>query len=213
MTIEEDLSTIYIEDITGVYSVNNEGGYGTPNNDRSAYAGVLYVQYTPYSGVLEYPTFTTNQIFYDNTYENTEKSKFAITYSKDGWYTFVYSLVPTSALAEEGNIYYDTSLDALRYHDGNDWTLLTDFSLLDNLSQFETVKLDRLIDTKLILEYNKLLEEYNNCYFNCDTCKCDEKYESLNKLSIFLKAAQYRFASNKRNLAQQMIEKLTNIYI
>lgn len=208
-SVDKSTDYIYLTDETGVYSVNNEGGYGTPNNDRADYAGVLYAAYTDSKSGENPIEISSVRTFYDENYLNTEESKFTTLYKNDGWYKFVYSLIPTSNTAENGNIRYNVSTETLQIYEDTEWVELTDFSLIDNPTQFPSVKLELLLFAKLKLKYNNLQELYNECTFGCSNCDCSDIQQNVLDLRIFLESASARFDSNKRNQAQIMIERLT----
>lgn len=217
ITYESNATAIYVEDETGIYDVaTNTGGYGTPNGDRADYAAVLYVYYQPYEGdasTLTDPDVTGSAyVDYSAGYANTQVSKFTLDYYKDGYYTFVYTLVPTSVGSPaEGTIIYSTANGDLRQYDsGLSLVPVYDLSYLESSTLYEVVIVEELGNVKLRNKYGDLDLEYFECD-QCEECGCDEEWAELIYLRQGLESAKRRFYVAKLE-AQRMIEKLTKKY-
>ena len=214
ITHSPELDILFIKDVTGVYTLNNTGGWGTPNIDRNSVALVCYVKYNPYSKPLENLSVgetALSVIDYNATHPNTFQTTFEIAYLKDGFYTVTVVAVPTENLTPTlDDIIYDTNLQALQIWNGTGFVNLEseDWEKLVDEDKYTLVTKNELFILNLTCKRNELLEELLSCY-QCTSCKCGDQEAELTRLNIFLQGADYRFFSQKEYEAQRMIEILT----
>jgi hypothetical protein len=187
-SISEDRTKLVVTDSTGVYSVNNTTGWGTPNLNRNEVGLYCYVTYQPFDKPLETVTNITPVFDIDNTYTNDYVSTFEFQYSKDGWYRI--------ALVALTQAEYDA---------------VTNPESLINSEIFPNVFTEDILMVNLIIQKNCLLEKYIEC-LNCNTCKCDIAKEDVVKVNLLIQAIDYRFHSSKQSEAQKMLELLTKQY-
>jgi len=214
--VNDDVNILTVTDATGAYSASNTGGWGAPNTARNDVALVLFAEYQPYekdSVNLSLTTALNPVVLYDPAYQNDEVSEYTFTYTLDGWYKFSLVAVPTSnGTPEENDIIYDTVEEELRIYktdtfvalESADWQFLKD-------EQYESLIQENLLFPKLIIQRNCQLEKYIAC-MECTSCKCEKIKEEYVRLDALIQASDYRFASQKENEAQRMIEKLTKEY-
>jgi hypothetical protein len=191
--ITTDRTKLVVADDTGVYSVNNTGGWGTPNINRNSIGLLCYVSYQPYDKPLINLSATQaiSPIFLtDPAYLNTEISEFEFNYIGDGWYRIAL-IAMTQA----------------------QYNLLTpaDFEDLINSEEYTNVYLEDIPMVNLITQKNCQSEKYFDC-LQCTTCKCDQIKEELVKIDALIQATDYRFHSAKQFEAQRMVEILTKQY-
>lgn len=125
---------LYIEDSTGVFGPDNEGGYGGGNPERTDIALVL---------VSVFKGISVDKNAEIAPYDPLSVDSFTIELSQDGWLQTTLFSVPkydAGASYEEGDIVYDDGLR--KYIDG----------------EFEDIEKEDLLDTDLIrYEYNRLI--------------------------------------------------------
>lgn len=216
-SVNNEVTQITVEDETGAYSVNNTTGWGTPNTERADVALVLYAKYNPYEKDpinLSLTKALTPVVLYDNSYLNTEKSTYSMSYHADGWHQFYLIAIPTTNGAPvENDIIYNTVSEELQIYKSGSFTALqsADWDNLLNEEKYTLTLLEDLIFSKLILQRNCQLEKYISC-MECTSCKCEPIKEEYVRLNALIQASDYRFHSDKQSEAQRMIEKLTKEY-
>lgn len=216
-SVNDSVTSITVEDITGAYSVNNTTGWGSPNTERSNIALVLYSKYRPYEKDainLSLTKASSPIVLYDNLYLNTEQSTYSLNYHADGWHQFYLIAVPTSnGTPLENDIIYNTSLSQLQIYKSGSFVTLeaVDWDNLIDETKYELGFLEDLIFAKLIIQRNCQLEKYISC-MECTSCKCEQIKEDYVRLDALIQASDYRFHSDKQSEAQRMIEKLTKEY-
>lgn len=212
ITYERDGSQITIKDETGVYTENNTGGYGTPNNNRNEYAAVLRVYYQPYDSEKKSLLSLDNSVRYGSTFLNSEESTYIVPYFKDGWYIYNYILIPTTLTAPEpGNIIYDTNSQDLRqYDDDLDLVEVFDESELLDVLLYEQVKIEEIRLIKLKIKKAIFGKDYFNCS-RCKDCSCDEEFKILINIDQGISSIMNQFQIAKYE-AQKMTELLLKQY-
>lgn len=185
--VTNDRTKLVITDTTGVYSVNNTTGWGTPNLNRGEVGLYCYVTYQPFDKPLEIITPLTS-VYDDTEATNSYVSEFEFQFTKDGWYRML--LV---ALTQEQ---YDA---------------ITDPEDLINSGLYPNTYQEDIIMVNLAVQKNCLLEKYFEC-IQCTSCKCDVAKEDVSKLNLLIQATDYRFHSLKQFEAQKMVELLTKQY-
>lgn len=205
---EYDASTIEIEDNTGTDSE----GYGGVNPSRNSFASILIVYYHPFDKEKELLNNITESVKYDNTYADTEKSKYVIPYHKDGWYSFHYYLIPTSVTTpEQDDIIYSTANSKLLQYDN----LLNLVDVYDYTKLFDKTKY--YFDTdeefpllKLKIKRNKLIKQYLDCKDQMD-CGCDEEFKRALDIRESISSAinLFKIAPSE---AQKQVEKMTKLF-
>jgi hypothetical protein len=191
--ITTDKTKLVVADDTGIYNVNNPGGWGAPNINRNETGLLCYVSYQPYDKPLINLSATNaiSPIFlYDTNYINAEVSEFEFNYIADGWYR-----IALIAITEE------------------EYANLTpaDFESLINSEEYLNVFLEDIPMVNLITQKNCQSEKFFEC-LQCTTCKCDQIKEELVKIDALIQATDYRFHSAKQFEAQRMVETLTKQY-
>lgn len=210
---EADATDIILTDETGAYDVNlNTGGYGAPNNDRNTYAGVLRVYYQPYSGDKLSLLDLASSIRYSVSYTNTEESSWTVPYSKDGWYIFLYTLVPTSVGSPaEGTIIYDTNVDELRqYNSSLQLVEVYDESYLEDSTIYELALEEDMALVKLKNKQALIIKDYFNCA-KCTDCNCSDEFMESLKIREAIGTTKNQFKVSKYE-SQKMTETLTKEY-
>lgn len=213
-SVNPEISTITIKEVTGEYTVNNLGGWGSPNPEKNSVALVLYATYQPYDKDLINLSekFDENIYFHNVAAANNIEAFFSIPYTKDGWHEFNVSVVAVDLQSPtEGDIHYDTNLEKIQIYKTNtfidleaeDWVLLTD------PNSYITVNLKEILLLNLIKQRNCQLEKYFQC-MRCSSCKCQTEKEEYTKLNSMIQATDYRFNSEKEFEAQRMVEILTS---
>jgi hypothetical protein len=186
--ITSDKTKVIVTDQTGLYSVNNVGGWGSPNIDRNSVGLYAYVTYQPYNTALKTLTSLTPVFDIDVLYGNDYESVFEFSYFKDGWYRIL--LVAMTQLE------YDA---------------ITDPELLIGSITYPNTYKEDIVMVNLATQYNCLLEDYFEC-IQANICKCDPIQEKAVKLKLLIEASDYRFHSTKQLEAQKMVENLTLQY-
>lgn len=203
--------TLILTDITGVYTENNEGGYGTPNPNRVDYAMLLYAIKRPHG---KDPVVISNTIAftdYSDSYTNTSQSKFNLPYKGDGWYQFYFILVPiTYAEPSTNDIKYNVSTGGLEIYKSGEWEEF-DLFFEDNIDlliseDYNWGFTEEIIQLDLITQKNCALMDYIDCS-QCSNCKCDKYFEEHEKIRIYIQAIDYMFYSNKKYEAVKTLEK------
>lgn len=209
---EADATDILIKDDTGVYSLDNTGGYGTPNNDRADYAAVLRVYYQPFTGDKESLLSLADSIKYNASYTNGEVSQYTVPYKTDGWYKFYYVLVPTSIGAPaEGDIIYDTNVSDLRqYNSSLQLVAVYDEEELFDTNTYELVFVEEARAVKLKGKLSLLAQDFFACK-KCSDCDCEEEFMKVLSLRESISSSVVRFSVSKYE-SQEMIEKLIKQY-
>lgn len=214
--INSAVTTISVQDQTGVYTANNLGGWGAPNTTRSSAALVSYLRFQPFDGHEVNLSFLNpnSNIRYDETYVNSEVSIFNYPYYKDGWYKSSLIIAPLENLGPlENDIIYDVALSKLVIFKGGVWVdlLNTDWDYLLNVEKYTSLSTEDILMPLLVLNRNTLTEAFIDC-LACSSCKCNDKQEELVQLNLFMQAADYRFYSGKPFEAQKMVEKMHKIF-
>ena len=215
--INDAVTQLTINDTTGEYTVNNNGGWGNPNTERNSIALVLYAKYKPYEKDalnLSISSALSPVVLYDNSYTNSESSTYSMSYNADGWYQFYLVAIPTSnGTPNENDIIYNTVDEELQIYKTDSFTALqsSDWDYLTDDEIYELGFKEELLFYKLITQRNCQLEKYITC-MECTSCKCDKIKEEYVRLDALIQASDYRFASSKQSEAQRMIEKLTKEY-
>lgn len=208
---EADASKITVIDETGIADVNNTGGYGTPNLDRNQYATVLQVFYNSYNSERTLINTLEDNLSFSTLFDNTEKTKHVIPYYGDGWYEFVYTLVPTTIDPIEGNIYYDPIQEVLLQYDTVlDPVNVLDFSVLEDASIYSLVKVTEFPLAKLTIKKNELSRDYFACK-KCVDCSCEEEFKNVLFIREGIQASKAMFEIAPFE-AQNMVERLTKQY-
>lgn len=214
--IEQDATLIHINDTTGEYTVNNTGGFGAPNVNRNTFASALYGFYTNSNGETSEVSYSGSNIDYNAAHANNYQTKFSITYGVDGWYSFYYYLISTTPTVVNGEVFYDTGDDTIKIVILGVPTEVTDLSTLIDNTSVQQLLTEEILFSKLAIKQNQLLEILLDCECNqCVQNSCDCGTERLNyqKLKYSLAGTDYTFAANKKITAQDLIEKLTKIYL
>lgn len=210
-SVDPEISTITVKEVTGAYDVNNLGGWGTPNIEKNSIAMVLYATYQPYNKDQENlsKVYNTDIYFYNPLVENNEQVNFTIPYLKDGWYKLSVVVVNISETNED-RIFYSIPLQKLQIiKDGSPTDLLPeDWENLRDKDQYNSETLSEILLLKLITQRNCQLEKYFECML-CSSCKCQTEREEFEKLNALIQATDYRFHSEKEFEAQRMTELLT----
>lgn len=211
--IESDASAIYLTDITGAADGSNPNGYGAPNEDRNEFAGVFYATTEDSSNVQTEVTYTGSNVDYNGGYANTHESAFTVNYKVDGWYNLYYFLVSSTVTAVEGAFYYDTGTEEVKQIVGGLPVVVTDYSLMIGAASVQQNLDQKLFISKLAIVQNSLLEVYLTCTCGDGEPLCEKDKLEYEKLKYLLAGADYRFASGATATAQEMVEKLTKIYL
>lgn len=213
LSIDPEVKTITIKEITGEYDTNNLSGWGNPNIDKKDVAMVLYATYQPYDqdkiNISE--IYSQKIYFYNPDALNNAESIFYVPYIKDGWHEFNVTVVPISIPAPvENNIYFDVTLEKLQIYKTDAFVDLetADWEFLSNSSLYTTTNLKEILLLNLIKQRNCQLEKYFECML-CSSCKCQNEKEEFVKLDSMIQATDYRFHSDKPFEAQRMVEILT----
>ena len=215
-TINDTVTQIVVTDKTGVYDVNNLGGWGSPNTERADIALILYAKYNPYEKTplnLSIQNAVSPVVLYDNSYLNSEISTYSLTYHADGWYQFYLAVANTTPTNLENNIYYSTVLSKLQIYKTSAYVDLTsaDWNYLSDDAYHTVVLLEDILMPKLVVQRNCQLEKYITC-MDCTACKCEQIKEEYVRLNALIQGSDYRFHSDKQAEAQRMVEKLTKQY-
>lgn len=201
---------LQFKDVTGEYTVNNTGGYGTPNTDRNNLALLFYAKRIPYTGNEIIVSLNDPYIDYDAGYANNYKSTFSFAYDKDGWYKAWIIAVPlTYDIPVEDNIRYNSNLSKLQIYT-TEWV---DFDITANGSEdlllggdYEYGFYEDIFQLNLIDQKNCATVDYIDC-LQCDSCKCDKHFENATKSQTMIQAIDYIFYSNKKYEAVKLLEK------
>ena len=92
---------MYISDVTGNYSEDNEGGWGFPNTTRETSALVFQVLYHSSTG-------DTNEEIV--TYDPETVSNITVNTSKDGYYEILAAAIPKTVPTIEGSYGWDSGI-------------------------------------------------------------------------------------------------------
>jgi hypothetical protein len=202
-----DRSLIFT-DITGVYSVNNTGGYGTPNADRADVALYFYAKRLPYNKPFEVVSLATNYIDYNSEYTNEYKSTFELEYDKDGWYqVFIIALPISYDTPSNGDVRYNTVSEKIEiYNDGWEDFDLDDTETVLLSGDYEYGSHEDIYQLNLIDQKNCATVNYIDC-IQCTSCKCDQHFEEASKSKMLIEGIDYIFYSNKKYEAVKILEK------
>lgn len=187
-SITSDRTKLIITDTTGIYDVNNIGGWGAPNPTRASLGLYAYVTYQPFDKPRETVTNITPVFDINGTYTNSRVSIFEFNFTKDGWYRIL--------------------LVALTQAEFN--AVTAPETLINHITYPNTFVQDLLLPN-IIVQRNCLLEQYLTC-LQTPNCKCDVIQDDVTKLNILIQGADYRFSSLKEFEAQKMVEQLTKQY-
>lgn len=111
-------TTIYVDDSTGNYDVNNEGGYGSPNTERSSLALIATLTYKEGSGDIE----QTIQAYDPETVDRFEWQ--GIEADSNGWFQakiYTFAIKTGSEAPSEGDYVYNGVSNELERYDGSAW--------------------------------------------------------------------------------------------
>jgi hypothetical protein len=212
-SVNPEITQITVKEVTGQYTVNNTGGWGSPNINKNSIALVLYATYQPYDkDLINLSTLENANVYYfSSNAVNNEDTYFNIPYFKDGWYEFNVAIVnTTSNLPIENTIIFNTALNKLQIYKNNVYVDLqdSDWELLKDSDLFNSSTLKEILLLNLIKQRNCQLEKYIEC-MKCTSCKCDTLKEEYIKINSIIQATDYRFHSDKPFEAQRMVEILT----
>jgi len=210
-SVDPNINTITVKEITGAYDINNLNGWGNPNTEKNSVAMVLYVTYQPYNSTEQNLSelYSGNIYFYHPLAENNVDAYFSLPYTNDGWYKFTVTVVSLTEI-NENRIFYDTVLQKLQIIKNGVPTdlALEDWVNLRDKDQYNSITLSEILLLKLVKQRNCQLEKYFECML-CSTCKCQNEREEYEKLNALIQATDYRFYSEKEFEAQRMVEFLT----
>lgn len=200
---------LQFKDVTGVYSVNNTGGWGDPNPERSEVALMFYAKKNVYNGDAKIVSADVSYIDYSSEYENDHQSVFQFKYDKDGWYEIYFISIPlTYDTPEEDNVRYNISSGKLEIYKDNAWV---DFDLEDIediliSEDYNYGHTEDIYQLDLIKQKNCALVNYIDC-MQCTTCKCDKYFEDARKLNTYTQAIDYIFYNGNKYEAVRTLDK------
>jgi len=211
---------VWIQDSTGVYSVNNLGGWGNPNPERNEIAVMCYAKRIDVDGNDVISTFLTNQFFWDAAYANEEVSTYQIVHDEDGVYNlylFTFPVTTDGINDLEGNpltadryVYYNAQL---QFYDGSTFTPTSSGayeSCIDD-ANIPQVFCEDIIMPKLFLKYNAEYKAYvKKRNENCEDIDADP--DRLMDFRFDLEGTEYAFRSNLQAQARTNLEALKNEY-
>ncbi len=216
--IDVAADVIWVLDTTGVYSVNNPGGWGDPNAERNEKALMIYAKRL--DSVDKVSEIITDQFVWDNGLSNSDVSEFQITLDKDGVYviTLLVLKVSTDGTNDlEGNVLTD-----------GDYVLYNDILYLRVLGSLEQVAPDNYSDLienadipqftcedivipNILITYNKEYKKYRDKRNEgCEDINDDR--DKLIDLRLDIEGSEFAFRSNLKIQARKNIEALHNEY-
>lgn len=203
--------SLIFTDETGVYSVNNEGGWGLPNKERVNHAILFYVKRLPYNKDPEILSLSNSFVDYNSAYTDSTQSSFTIDYKDDGWYQTYFIVLPIDYTTPEANdIKYNTSTETIEKYNGTVWeTFNIETEGSEDLllgGDYEFGFVEEIFQLNLIEQKNCSTVNYIDC-LQCNTCKCDKYFEDTSKLYILIQSIDYIFWSNKKYEAVKTLEK------
>jgi hypothetical protein len=215
--INPETKRLTVTDRTGVYAeTTNEGGYGTPNPDRSDIALCFFPRYRPSSSAPQllnvFPSNsdspTGTAIDFNGDYDNTQESVFTFDVDKDGWHELNVIALPITG-SVNGDIYYD-GFSIQEIVNGvpqelEDLTRLLNPVLLSQKNCNELVVIDNQF------KLSRVWRDYEDCNQKCcDDGACDKQFNQHWDLFGNLESAYTLFRSNRRTKAQEIIEQLND---
>ena len=216
-SISADGTTLVFADTTGNYdSVNNPGGYGTPNPARNTLALFLQVFNNRFDGsptVVETPLTIAS-------YTPTTVTSWTATVAKEGWQEAIVYGCPLydetgATLYSVGEVLYDVASSQLRQ-------ILTVSGTGPYTYTFNIIQVSALGTAGIETLYSTVLNTYviptlYNC-FNSANSKwllsnqdCD--YNEYQKISAYLSAIRAAFDSGSYESGEQMVEQVEGICI
>lgn len=125
-TSENTLGTIiYVDDDTGLYTINTTGGYGSPNTERTDLALIAF---------LEYKASTGDVVQTIQTYDPEVVTQFewqGISANSNGWYQatiYTFNKKTGAETPSTGDYVYDFTADELQRWSGAAWVAIAEAS-------------------------------------------------------------------------------------
>lgn len=184
--IDIDGTVLYITDKTGQYdAVDNEGGWGTPNETRNLNALMAIVEKIVHEEGKPntFATPLSNQVVYNDAVDNTYETPFQFQMGKDGGYIHYLLLIPATddgITSFEGNTiadgeYYYLTTDSTVYQKATTGdTVVDDYSVLvdptNNNAPFQA-NCQKMWTPQLSMKEGELYKEYIAARENCDNEK------------------------------------------
>lgn len=119
LQVDKTGDRFYVQDATGVYTANNIGGWGDPNQERDELALVVYANRITEEGTLDSVIITQQEEWAENLV-NSDETEFQVAIDQDGVYNIYLFAIKVSTDAindlesnvlEEGDIYlYNSSV-------------------------------------------------------------------------------------------------------
>lgn len=133
--------SIWVIDDSGLYSVNNTGGFGDPNNELNEVALICVLQFFDDGTSISPTLLSSSSVFYSSSAVNEDTVEFQFKYHTDGHYQATILLIPAS---NDGVNFVDGSVIGNNdyYYNTTDETV---YQLVDTVSN-EISDLKTLID-------------------------------------------------------------------
>ena len=209
--------SLYIQDSTGAYTLNNVGGWGDPNQERNELALVVFASRQDTSDVIA--EVIGDQAVWASGLTNQDVSQFQIKMDKDGIYSLYLFAIKVStdgvndleanALVSGDFVYYQNEVQTF---DGTGFTVLEPYQygqMIDN-EDIPQVFCEDIIMSKLKIEYNKRYKEYmQKRNANCEDIEDD--FRDVLGFRMDIEYTDYAFRSNLKTTARKNIESMTNV--
>lgn len=179
--IDIDGTTLYLTDKTGQYdAVDNEGGWGTPNEERNLNALLAIVEKIVHDGENTFLEPITNQIVYNDTVDNTYETAFQFSMGNDGGYIQYFLLLPVSsdgittlegATIQENEYFYMVDGNIYQKQAGGSNETVDNYSVLvDNTNDNRPTQANcqRIWTPKLSSKEAEIYNQYRKARKNCD---------------------------------------------
>lgn len=216
-----------VTDITGMYSVNNAGGWGAPNPEL-AQSAIWAVVIRKASGGDELLSPVLTNFVYDPTASNDKETSIEFNYKNDGRLATYLGRLPVSldgilyvtgaSILNGDYFYYSSGGNYAWKRVGSDNVALTSLvELTENSGTVSQKFCEEIIPGRLAVELQKLYKKYRLER----TKKCDNAEEIHQEYLKFygdIQGAVYAFYSDLKVEAQEQIEdklseyQLLNIY-
>lgn len=208
---ESDATQITVTEITGAHTINNEGGHGSPNPERSDVASVLLAYYQPYDEDKELIIEESDIIRFDAGYTNNEESQWVIPYGKDGWYQFLLVIVPQSIAPADGRIIYSVADGELKqYNESLQLVEVYDLSKLDNPAIYPLIK-ENCLPLPILKAYkNKRAKDFFIESAN-GSCEFGQEFKEILELGQSIQSTINYFLISPMQ-SQKTVELLTKKY-
>lgn len=217
MLVQNDSDGVHfwVTDKTGVYSVDNEGGWGSPNWTRAKTALLFYGFYTPTEGDDSSVQVVGTPIVYDDTLENTDETEFQLNHVNDGWYTLYLIALKVSldGISDidsvplvEDEFFYNPTLNAVYQYKALGNQLIEDYSILADDQGVVKGKCERLLHPKLSMHESKVFYDYWNK--RKEGCDYKEALIAGMELNYSLGGANSAFYRGLQMQGQDIIENL-----